>query len=112
MGDATAEFFNELGARGHEPALAKASGTMRFDMTDGKRTTRWLVAIDKGNVAVSHRNAKADCVVRADRTVFDGIATGAQNAMAAVLRGALEIEGDRVLLLQFQRLFPAPQRKA
>jgi hypothetical protein len=30
--------------------------------------------------------------------------------MAAFLRGAIEVEGDRALLLPFQRLFPAPPR--
>ena len=32
MTDATTEFFQELAARGHEPALAKVTGTLRFDL--------------------------------------------------------------------------------
>jgi putative sterol carrier protein len=112
MGDATEEFFNGLGARGHVPELESASGTLRIDVTDGKGTTRWLVTIEKGDVAVSHRNAKADCVVRADKSVFEGIASGKQNAMAALLRGAVDVQGDNTLLLPFQRLFPAPPRRA
>jgi putative sterol carrier protein len=112
MGDATEEFFNELGARGHEPALEKASGTLRFDVTDGKRRTRWLVTIENGDVAVSHQNAKADCVVRAAKSVVEAITSGKQNAMAAVLRGAIDVQGDNTLLLPFQRLFPAPPRRA
>jgi len=112
MTDATTEFFEELAARGHEPALAKATGTLRFDLRDGgPRAERWLITISKGDVAVSHRNAKADCVVRADRTVFDRIASGETNALAAFLRGAMEVEGDRGLLLAFQRAFPGPPRK-
>jgi putative sterol carrier protein len=110
MRDATAGFFDELEARGHEPMLEKATGTLRFDLTDGKRTTRWLVAIDKGAVSVSHRNAKADCVVRAEKKLFDNLARGKQNAMAALLRGAVELRGDPTLLLPFQRLFPGPKR--
>ena len=74
MGDATATFFDGLEALGHVPALEKVSGTLRFDLKNGKRTTRWLVTVDKGDVAVSHRNAKADCVVRAEKTVFERIA--------------------------------------
>ncbi len=105
MGDATATFFDGLEALGHVPALEKVSGTLRFDLKNGKRTTRWLVTIDKGDIAVSHRNAKADCVVRAEKTVFERIARGEQNAMAALLRRAVEIEGDEALLLPFQRLF-------
>jgi putative sterol carrier protein len=110
VGDATARFFGGLGARGHVPALEKASGTLRFDLKDRKRTTRWLVTVDKGDVAVSQRNVKADCVVRAEKTVFERIASGEQNAMAALLRGAVEVEGDEALLLQFQRLFPGQRR--
>jgi putative sterol carrier protein len=111
MTDATTHFFNELGARGHEPGLERVSGTLRFDLTEGRRTARWVVAIDKGDIAVSRRNVKADCVVRATRDLFDRIASGAENAMAAVLRGAVILEGDRALLVPFQRLFPAPPRR-
>ena len=112
MTDATTEFFEALAARGHEPALAKATGTLRFDLRDGgARAERWLITISKGDVAVSHRNAKADCVIRVDRTLFDRIAGGEANAMAAFLRGAIEVEGDRGLLLAFQRAFPGPPRK-
>ena len=35
MTDATTEFFQELAERGHEPALEKATGTLRFDLSDG-----------------------------------------------------------------------------
>jgi putative sterol carrier protein len=111
MTDATSEFFNGLEARGHEPLLEKATGTLRFDLVNGKRRARWLVEIDHGDVAVSRRNAKADCVVRVEKRLFDGITSGKQNAMAAVLRGELEIEGRRELLVFFQRLFPAPPKK-
>jgi putative sterol carrier protein len=110
--DATTDFFQGLASRGHEPALEKATGTIRFDLTGAERATRWLVAIKKGDVNVSHRNVKADCIVRVDRTLFDEIASGRANALAAVLRGAVEVEGDSGLLLAFQRLFPGPPRRA
>jgi putative sterol carrier protein len=110
--DATTELFQALAARGHERALEKATGTIRFDLTGGERTTRWLVAIENGDVQVSHRNVKADCVVRVDRALFDEIASGRANALATVLRGAMDIEGDPGLLLAFQRLFPGPPRRA
>jgi putative sterol carrier protein len=112
MADATTTFFDGLAARGHEPALEKVSGTLRFDLRDGGRgTSRWLVTIRRGDVAVSRRNVEADCVVRADRALFDRIASGETNAMAAVLRGAVNLEGDRGLVLPFQRLFPGPPRR-
>lgn len=110
--DPTTAFFEALAARGHEPALAKVTGTVRFDLRDGgARPVRRLITITKGDVVLSHRNAKADCVVRVDRTLFDGIASGETNAMAAFLRGAIDVDGDRGLLLAFQRVFPGPPRR-
>ena len=49
MADATAEFFAELGRRGHEPLLASTSGTLRFDLAEGRRLEHWYVTIEKGN---------------------------------------------------------------
>jgi putative sterol carrier protein len=108
--DPTTQFFQELEARGHDPGLEKVTGTLRFDLRNGKRTARWLVAIEKGEIKVSHRNAKADCVVRADKKTFDGIASGEVNAFAAALRGLIDIEGNPELMVRFQRLFPEPPR--
>jgi putative sterol carrier protein len=107
VADATAEFFAELGRRGHEPLLQKLTGTFRFDVT-GERAEHWLVDVKKGDITVSRRNARADCTMRADRKVFDAIASGEANALAATLRGAAVIEGDVALLSGFQRLFPGP----
>jgi putative sterol carrier protein len=110
MADPTAEFFNALAERKHEPRLQKASGTVRFDLRDGRRTERWFVAVSKGDVSVSHKNIRADCVITADRALFDRIASGKANATAALLRGAMNVEGDVQLLVPFQRLFPGPSR--
>jgi putative sterol carrier protein len=112
MTDTTTAFFQALEARGHAPRLEKVTGTFRFDLTNGKRKERWLVTVDKGDIDVSHRNAKADCVVRADKKVFEGIVTGKVNAFAAVLRGTLKVEGDAELMALFQRVLPAPPRRS
>jgi putative sterol carrier protein len=108
MAEATAAFFEELGQRGHEPLLGRITGTMRFDLEHGHGVDRWFVAIDKGDVKISHKNARADTVVRADRELFDGISTGRVNAMAAMLRNVISVEGDLDKLMVFQRLFPGP----
>jgi putative sterol carrier protein len=108
MTDATTDFFEELAARGHEPRLARATGTVRFDLSNGKRTAHWVVTIKKGDLTLSQRNARADCVFRADRGVFDRVVKGELNAMAALVRGVMDVDGDPELLVLFQRLFPGP----
>ena len=110
MSDTNVQFFEELGRRGHEPLLEHATGTIRFDFVDDGRTDRWLVSINKGQVAVSHGNGDADAVVTGDRALFAKIVSGEQNAMAALLRGAVGVEGRVQLLALFQRLFPAPPK--
>jgi len=108
--DTTKTFFDGLAARGHEPLLENDSGTLRFDLVDGRRVEHWYVSIDKGDVTVSHEDATADTVLRVDRSLFDQIASGRRNAIAATLRGELVPEGNLSLLILFQRLFPGPPR--
>ena len=108
MTDLTAEFFDDLAQRGHEPLLGNASGTMRFDIADGKRTETWFVTIDKGDLTVSRKPSTADTTLRAQKALFDGVASGQVNAVAAMLRGEIAVEGDWRLLVLFQRLFPGP----
>jgi predicted lipid carrier protein YhbT len=110
MSDAILELFQELGRRGHEPLLAKVTGSVRFDLVDDGRTDRWLVAVNKGNIEVSHKGGPADCTIRADRVLFERICRGEENAIAAVLRGALVCAGDVELLFAIQRILPGPPR--
>ena len=109
--DSIAEFFAELGRRGHEPLLEKARGSARFDVTDGRRTERWLVTIDKGDLRVSRRNATADCILRVDRPTLERATAGKLNMMAAVLRGEVIVGGDPRLLVLLRRLFVKPSRR-
>jgi putative sterol carrier protein len=105
------EFFEELGRREHEPLLTKVSGRVRFDLVDAGRPDRWLVAVDKGDTTVLHKGGPADCTVQADRRLFERLCRGEENAMAAVLRGALVCSGDVELLFAIQRIFPGPPRE-
>lgn len=108
MTDAITEFFAELERRAHEPLLDKVKGTIRFDIVEGKRTTRWLVSVDRGSVDVSRRNASADTTVRIERALFERLVAGRANAMAELLRGRIGFEGDPNFAVLFQRLFPGP----
>jgi putative sterol carrier protein len=109
MADATTEFMNGLGRRGPDPLLRKVNETVRFDLTSGEKTDRWLVRIENGGVTVSHKGGAADTVIRADREVFDRLARGEANPVASVLRGDVRWEGDWKSLVAVQRLFPGPQ---
>jgi len=106
--DLAEAFFEELASRGHEPLVRKVTGSARFDVGDGKRTERWSLTIDKGEIRVSRKNAAADAVVRADKASFERAVVGDLNLMAAVLRGEVVVEGDPRLLVVIQRLFPRP----
>ena len=108
MSDATARFFEELARRGHEPALSRVTGRVRFEIVDGTHVQHWLVAIEGGDITVSRKKGKADCTIRGDVDLFDRLARGEDNAMAATLRGALTCAGEVDLLLAVQKLFPGP----
>jgi putative sterol carrier protein len=112
MGETTSSFFEALSGAGRQPLLAHATGTLRFELLDGGVTHRWFVSVDKGEITVSRARRKADCVIRADRRLFEGVARGEVNATAAVLRGAIEVEGDPQLLVLFQRILPGPPAKS
>ena len=104
MSDRTAQFFENLAKRGHEPLLEKMQGTMRFDLRENGHTDRWVVAVDKGDISIAHKGGPADCTLRADKSLFNRMTTGEVNATAAVLRGALDVEGESEFLVLFQRL--------
>src|SRR5215471_2143954 len=106
MADAGTQFFEAIGSVGHVPALGNASGTIRFEVLDGRQTQRWLVTVRKGEVTVSRRNAAADCVVRVARPLFERIVRGEQNPTAALMRGAVQVDGEVGLLVLFQKLIP------
>ncbi len=109
MSDITPPFF-EVSRLGHNPMLANVTATVRFDLEHEGKTDRWFVVIDKGDVSVSRRNVRADCVLRAERSLVEGVVSGRVNAMAALLRGDLVAEGDPQLLVLLQRLFPGAPR--
>ena len=108
MDNQIAGFFEDLKRRGHEPLLESVSGVACFELVDAGRIDRWLVAIDRGDLKVSHEGGEAGCTIRAGRAIFERLCCGEENAISAVLRGALVCTGDVGLLLAIQRLFPGP----
>jgi hypothetical protein len=108
MADPVAEFFEMLGRREHHPLLLNVSGTVRFDVSYGRRTDHWLVALRNGDIEVAHRGGAADCVVSGDFALLEGMITGRNSGLAAVLRGALWVTGEPELLIHMLRLLPGP----
>jgi putative sterol carrier protein len=102
------EFFDRLVADPPAP-LRRLNATIRFDLhSNGNGTRHWLLSLKSGEVTVSHRRDRADAIVRTDARLFDRLVRGEANAMAAMLRGQIAVEGDPRLLVAFQRVLPGP----
>ena len=94
---------------GPHPGLPRTiSGSLRFDITDGNHIEHWRVTFSRGMVSSARSNASADCVVRTDKATMESIIQGRVNAMAALLRGAIKVEGQVLLLAHFRSLFYMP----
>lgn len=108
MADATEAFFAKLDARGQEPMLRRTTATIRIDLTGGQRIEHWFISIKRGDLGISRSDGPADLVFSTDGAVFDELAAGRLNPMAATLRGLIRYEGDPSLMVRLQRVFPAP----
>ncbi|MCX6364795.1 MAG: SCP2 sterol-binding domain-containing protein [Actinobacteria bacterium] len=95
-----------LAERSRERPITAFNGVVRFDVRDGDRVDEWYLTIAKGVVTVGRKGGAPDCVVTGDVATFDAVLSGKANAMAALLRGALDAQGKVVLLTALQRLFP------
>ncbi|MER7169374.1 SCP2 sterol-binding domain-containing protein [Micromonospora sp. NPDC000207] len=108
MVDATTRFFEDLQRRGHEPLLEKLSGVIRFDLRERAQTQHWMLRIDRGRMQVSREDEGADSVLSTSPQLFEEMATGREDGIAALLRGDVTVTGDARLVLQIERLFPGP----
>lgn len=108
MSNPTANFFDALGRRGHEPLLEEAVGSIRFDLEQDHEVDHWLLVIRRGDVHVSREESAADCVLRGSRAAFDRIVTGRSHIYAAWVRNELRAEGDVRLARFLQRVMPGP----
>ncbi len=105
MSDTSAErFFEELGTA-KVRLLQNTSGTVLVEIRGGARAERWYLTIHRGEVSVARSGRDPDCVIRTDKETFESILSGRLNAMAALLRGLLEVEGKVSLLAALQALF-------
>ncbi|MEU4568259.1 SCP2 sterol-binding domain-containing protein [Micromonospora sp. NPDC023956] len=108
MADAITRFFEDLNRRGFEPSLERTSGTIRFDLDEGSRTTHWLLAIDRGRLRADQEDREADTIIDTDPVLFADLVSGREDGIAALLRGDLIVTGDPRLVVLVERLFPSP----
>lgn len=108
MTDPIDEFFEALERRRYEPLLEKVTGILRIDLREDAHTDHWLLRINKGDISVAREDRQADSVVGTDPELFRKIIRGEENALAAMLRGAMTVAGDLQLIVRLERLFPGP----
>ncbi|MGN9893520.1 SCP2 sterol-binding domain-containing protein [Micromonospora sp. L31] len=107
MADPIAEFFTALTLR-HDTAVRKITGTIRCDLVADGRIEYWFVDIKDGDMDISREKRDADCLIRADKTLFCRFVTGEGNAIVAWLGYRIYIAGRTDLFRAFERLFPGP----
>ena len=103
--DATRAFFHQLPEHSREPLVRRLRGSLRFDLDTAGEVEHWYVEMDRSGFNISQKRSAADAVMHAEKGLFEDILAGRANATAAVLRGALALEGDLSLAMSFQRLF-------
>lgn len=102
------EFLEGLSRTGHLTMFEQLDGTLRLDLREGSEIDSWMVVVRHGDVEVSHGKQDSDCVITTDRVFFDRIVDGEANALSALLRGMIRIEGSLRLALSLGRALPGP----
>lgn len=105
---ATREFFDRLGRKENAALLRQISGTVRFDLAHDERVDHWFVTFDNGRSNLLREQRDAESVLRTDQEIFEGMARGEINPMAAMLRGQIMVLGDLRLLILIERMMPGP----
>jgi len=110
-------FFEELNRLGYNPEMREVRGTVRFEIRDADRVEHWFLTIDDGRVWATPGWREAQAVLKTDTSLAEEATRGRVNALAAMLRSDIVVEGDLSLALKLGRLFPAsadtqgPQRR-
>ncbi len=105
MTDPTEAFLDKLATIGRVPMLARVTGTMRVEITNGKRARRAQVTVRRGQVAVGPAEGDYDCMISAHHQVWDALVTGEAQPLTTLLRGAASAAGDPAMLVLMRRLF-------
>jgi putative sterol carrier protein len=105
--DPTADFFLERIQQRTGVLSRHVKATIRFDLErEGDGRDHWWVAFDNGVVQVSPEERPADCIVRANKDLFDHIVTGQVRIVAALIRNQVKVEGRLTVFTIFRKLLP------
>ncbi|MEH1164213.1 SCP2 sterol-binding domain-containing protein [Micromonospora sp. CPCC 205539] len=108
MGTTVAEHLRQLGSGRRTDLPETTAGTMRLDAREDGWTEHWYLTIADQHVRVDRSADDAELVVRAERTVFDRLASGQTHLAEALLRNELTVQGNMRLLMLLRRIFPGP----
>ncbi|MET8119539.1 SCP2 sterol-binding domain-containing protein [Micromonospora sp. NPDC005189] len=108
MGTTVAQYLQQLDP-GRRPDLPETTaGTLRLDVRGDGCTDHWYLTIADQHVRVTRSDDDAELMVRADRRVYDQMASGEMHVASALLRNELTVQGDLRLLMLLRRIFPGP----
>lgn len=108
MGEATERFFASLPARAPDVIVGPIDGTLQINLTAEDRTEHWHLVLQERHVEVRRAQLPADAVWESSLELFDRLATGRAQALAAMLRNDTTLRGDLLLFLTFRAFFPTP----
>ncbi|MFI6819881.1 SCP2 sterol-binding domain-containing protein [Micromonospora sp. NPDC050187] len=103
-----AEYLAHGVAGRHTDLPETTAGTVRLDVSGNGSTEHWHLTIDQQTVRVTRSAEEAELVVRADREVFDQLATGRTHIVGALLRNDVTARGRLPLLTVLRRILPGP----
>ena len=107
--DPTADFFNRLLPQRAGLVPRGVAATLRIDLErDDGGVDHWLVAFNDGALRVSMGERPADCTIRTSKALFDRMATGELNMVAATFRNQVLVEGELLVWGVFRKLLPGP----
>lgn len=108
MTTSVGEHLRQMGP-GRRPDLPDAvGGTVRLDAREDGYTEHWYLTVADQYVHVSRSSDDAELVVRADREVFDRLASGRLHPATALIRNDVTAQGDLRLFVLLRRIFPGP----
>ncbi|MEV0328792.1 SCP2 sterol-binding domain-containing protein [Micromonospora echinospora] len=92
----------------HTDVAETTAGTVRLDISENGWTDHWYLTVERQTVRVTRSAEEAELVVRADREVFDQLATGRTHIIGALLRNDVTARGRLPLLTVLNRILPGP----